>query len=63
MNLDVEKRLAAIEVKQDEIVALLRQLLPSNTQLDLKHLARKIAFGDKRALREHNEQRIRNNAV
>lgn len=57
MNRDVEMRLAAIESKQDEIATMLRQLLPNNTQIDLKHLARKVASGDRQALREFNSGR------
>ncbi|BET60299.1 MULTISPECIES: hypothetical protein [Geobacter] len=57
MNNEVEKRLAAIEGKQDEIVMMLRQLLPSQAQLDLKNLARKVVAGDRQALREFNATR------
>lgn len=53
----IEDRLLRIEEAQQEIKDLLRQLLPSQTQLDLKNLARKVASGDRQALHEFNQGR------
>lgn len=53
----IEDRLLRIEEAQHEIKDLLRQLLPSQAQLDLKNLARKVASGDRQALREFNQGR------
>jgi hypothetical protein len=57
MSPEIEKRLSAIEGMQEEIVIILRQLFQSNTQLDLKLIARKVAIGDRQALKEFNEHR------
>lgn len=53
----LEERLYRIEEAQNELKNLLLQLLPGQSQLDLKNLARKVASGDRRALREFNDQR------
>lgn len=53
----IEERLYRIEEAQNELKNLLLQLLPGQSQLDLKNLARKVASGDRRALREFNDQR------
>lgn len=54
---DINKRLDVLETGQSEIIELLRQLIPSQSQLDLKNLARKVASGDRQALREFNHGR------
>lgn len=59
----IEDRLVRIEQTQNEIKDLLRQLLPSGSELNLKNLARKVVSGDRRALREFNEQRKGNKII
>ncbi len=59
----IEERLYRIEEAQNELKNLLLQLLPGQSQLDLKNLARKVASGDRRALREFNDQRKGNKAI
>lgn len=59
----LEERLYRIEEGQNELKNLLLQLLPGQSQLDLKNLARKVASGDRRALREFNDQRKGNKVI
>lgn len=60
---DLKERLDSLDSKQGEIIEILRQLLPSQSQLNLKNLARRVASGDRRALREFNDQRKGNKNI